>query len=1128
MRCTKCGYENPDGMNFCGKCATSLGPGCPNCGFKNPPGFEYCGKCAAPIPTTKQVEKNKEAQLPSNETPTPDAERRQITVMFCDLVGSTALSEKLDPEDMRQVMEEYQEACAKVIRRFEGYIAKYLGDGILIYFGYPKAHEDDAQRAVRAGLEIVGGVGAMSYASSAQPSTRTTHESPVQPRSNETLQVRIGIHTGLVVAGEMGIKEKPETMAIVGETPNIAARVQEIAEPNSVLISSSTHKLVEGYFEFANLGPQKLKGISSPITVYRAIKESDVRSRLEIAVSRGLTPLIGREQELGLLLERWDRIKDHMGQAVLLSGEAGIGKSRLVRALKEGLVNESYVGIENRCSPYYQNSALYPVIDHLERLLEFKRQDSHQRKLNKLEKTIGMYDFPRQDTVPLFASLLSIPLTDQYPPLNLTPERQKQKTTEALIAWLLEEAEKQPVLYIVEDLHWVDPSTLEYLTLLSEQVATARIFALFTFRPDFTPPWPMRSHLNQIMIGRLPQKQVELMVERVANNKPLPPEVVQNITAKTDGVPLYVEELTKMVLESGLLEEKNGKYELTGPLPQLAIPATLHDSLMARLDRITTGEICGLAATLGRSFTYELIDAVSSHDETVLQRELNRLVDAELIYQRGLPPNSSYMFKHALIQEAAYQSLLKSKRRRYHEKIAQVLEERFQDIAENQPEILAHHYTEAGLIDGAIDHWKKAGLKSRERSANIEAIRQLTKGLKLLKTLSDTSERAKKELDLQIYLAPAWMALEGYASPEVEQAYTRARELCEQIGETPHLFPVLWGLWVIYHVRGDLNRARGFGDQLLHFAECIKDRSLLVEAHRNLGASLFFLGELEPALAHLEKSQALYDSQKHRFHISLFGQDPGVASLSYGSWTLWLRGYPDQAVERVYEALTLARELSHPFSLGYALTFAAWIHQSRGEVKAVQEQSEAAFKLCAEQGFEHWGAWATILLGWGLTELGQKEEGIAQIRDGLTNSKARGSELLRPYFLSLLAEACGKAGQAEEAFKVLDEAIDTINRNKERVHEVEIYRLKGELLLNVSENNKEDAEKNFRQALMTAQAQSAKSLELRTALSFSRHLLKQGKKEEAQKMLSEIYGWFTEGFDTRDLNEAKALLEELS
>jgi TOMM system kinase/cyclase fusion protein len=1122
MRCISCGFDNPDGMNFCGKCATSLGPGCPNCGFRNPAGFDYCGKCAAPI------SQSKEAQLPTKETPTPDAERRQITVMFCDVVGSTALSEKLDPEDMQQLMQEYQEACAKVIKRFEGYIAKYLGDGILVYFGYPKAHEDDAQRAVRAGLEIIRDAGAMSYASSAQPSTHTTHESPVQPHLQQPIQVRVGIHTGLVVAGEMGIKEKRETMAIVGDTPNIAARLQGLAEPDTVLMSSFTYKLVEGYFECTNLGPHNLKGISSPMTVYRAIKESDVQSRLEVAVSRGLTPLIGRKQEIELLLERWDRIKHYMGQVVLLSGEAGIGKSRLVRALKEGLANESFVSIENRCSPYYQNSALYPVIDHLERLLEFKRQDSHQQKLHKLEKTIEMYDFPRQDMVPLFSSLLSIPLNDQYPPLNLTPERQKQKTTEALIAWLLEETEKQPVLYIVEDLHWVDPSTLEYLTLLIEQVATARIFALFTFRPDFTPPWPMRSHLNQIMIGRLAQKQVKLMVERVANNKALPPELLQNIIAKTDGVPLYVEELTKMVLESGLLEEKNGKYKLTGPLPQLAIPATLHDSLMARLDRITTGEVCGLAATLGRSFTYELIDAVSSHEESVLQTELNRLVDAELIYQRGLPPNSSYMFKHALIQEAAYQSLLKSKRRKYHEKVAQVLNERFQDIRENQPEILAHHYTEAGLIEEAIEHWKKAGLKSRERSANVEAISHLNKGLELLKALPENNHRAHKELGLQTVIGPAWMALRGYAAPEVEQAYTRARALCEQIGETSHLFAVLWGLWLMHHVRANLKTAHELGDQLLQLAQQVEDPPLLVEAHRNLGATLFGLGEFIRAQTHLEKSQALYDSQRHRFHVSLFGQDPGVASLSYGSWILWLRGYPDQALERVYEALTLAQELSHPFSIAYATTWTAWVHQLRREGKGVHEQAKAATALCAEQAFEQWGAWATSLLGWGLTELGQMEEGIPQIRQGLAKSQATGAELLRPYYLSLLAEAYGKAGLAKEGVTVLDEAIDTVNRNSERLHEAEIYRTKGELLLNLSEGNTAEAEKSFRKSLMVAQAQGAKSLELRTAVSFSRHLHKQGKKEEAPQVLAEIYGWFTEGIDTRDLKEAKALLEELS
>jgi TOMM system kinase/cyclase fusion protein len=1122
MRCISCGFDNPDGMNFCGKCATSLGPGCPNCGFRNPAGFDYCGKCAAPI------SQSKEAQLPTKETPTPDAERRQITVMFCDVVGSTALSEKLDPEDMQQLMQEYQEACAKVIKRFEGYIAKYLGDGILVYFGYPKAHEDDAQRAVRAGLEIVRDVEAMSYASSAQHSTHTTHESPVRFHLQQPIQVRVGIHTGLVVAGEMGIKESRETMAIVGDTPNIAARIQGLAEPNSVLMSSSTYKLVEGYFECTDLGPQKLKGISSPITVYRAIKESDVQSRLEIAVSRGLTPLIGREQELGLLLERWDRIKDYMGQVVLVSGEAGIGKSRLVRALKEGLANESFVSIENRCSPYYQNSALYPVIDHLERLLELKRQDSHQQKLHKLEKTIGMYDFPRQDMVPLFASLLSIPLNDQYPPLNLTPERQKQKTTEALIAWLLEEAEKQPVLYIVEDLHWVDPSTLEYLSLLVEQVATARIFALFTFRPDFTPPWPMRSHLDQIMIGRLAQKQVELMVERVAKNKRLPTEVVHNIVGKTDGVPLYVEELTKMVLESGLLEEKNGKYKLTGPLPQLAIPATLHDSLMARLDRITTGEICGLAATLGRSFTYELIDAVSSHDETVLQTELNRLVDAELIYQRGLPPNSSYMFKHALIQEAAYQSLLKSKRRKYHEKVAHVLEERFQDISENQPELLAHHYTEAGSCAKALPYWQTAGQRAIKRSANVEAIGHLNKGLEVLNTLPEIPERNQQELTLQIALAVPLTATKGYGAPEVEKAYTRARRLCHMVGETPQLLPVLRGMLTFYLMRSDLRTSLELGEQLMRMGKVEQDTVFLLEAHLGMGVALLCMGDPDPAQKHLERGIALYNPQEHRSHAFHTARDPRIACLSWSALAQWHLGFPDQAAINIEDALALAQELSHPHSLAYALYFATLLHHFRRDEQLVQKHADSLITLSREQGFPHYLAGGSSLRSWALAQQEQGEVEIARLRQSLANWKATGAEIWLPYLLALLIEMHSQVGQVEDGLPVFEEALAVVNKNGERVGEAELYRLKGELLLRLGTKKRAEAEGCFVKSIDIARRQSAKSLELRAVTSFSRLLQKQGKKDEARQILAESYNWFTEGFETKDLKEAKAVLEELS
>src|SRR3990172_5672566 len=599
MRCSSCGFENPEEMNFCGKCASPLSLRCSHCGFENPPGFAFCGKCATPLtgqtPTPKTSQTDKQLDKQEDKAAT-EAERRQLTVMFCDLVGSTALSERLDPEELRDVVRSYQEACAEVIDGNDGYIAQYLGDGLLVYFGYPLAHEDDVQRAVKAGLEIVVAIS----------------ELPLKTQLQQTLQVRVGIHSGLVVVGEMGGGKKREPMAIVGETPNIAARLQGLAEPNTVVISSATYRLVEGLFDCQDLGLHTLKGVSAPVQMYRILGESAVRSRFEVAVSKGLTPLIGREQEVELLLKSWERVKEGEGQVVLLSGEAGIGKSRLVQELKERLAGETHVRLESHCSPYYQNSALYPIIDHLQRLL-FRREDSHEEKLGKLERALvgAQHAVPLlQETVPLFATLLSLPLPDRFPTLNLSPHSQKQKTMEALLTWLLKEADRQPVLRIVEDLHWVDPSTLEYLSLLVEQVPTARIFALFTFRPDFSPPWAMRSHLTQITLYRLARKQAEVMIEKVTGGKALPAEIIHQVIAKTDGVPLFVEELTKMVLESGLLRKKEEKYELINPLPPLAIPTTLQDSLMARLDRLATIKgVAQLAATLGREFTYELIKA---------------------------------------------------------------------------------------------------------------------------------------------------------------------------------------------------------------------------------------------------------------------------------------------------------------------------------------------------------------------------------------------------------------------------------------------------------------------------------------------------------------------------------------
>jgi predicted ATPase len=720
----------------------------------------------------------------------------------------------------------------------------------------------------------------------------------------------------------------------------------------------------------------------------------------------------------------------------------------------------------------------------------------------------------------------------------------------------VEEADQTPLYCAWEDLHWADPSTLEILTLFLDQVPTTRTLALLTFRPEFTPPWGARSYLTPLMLRRLDRPQVEMMVENIAGGKALPAAVLQQIVAKTDGVPLFVEELSKTVVESGLVAAVGDHYELSAPLPALAIPATLHDSLMARLDRLApVREIAQIGAVLGREFSYELLHAVSHLDEGSLQQGLRQLMEAELLYQRGLPPRATYLFKHALVQDTAYQSLLKSTRQQYHQQIAQALAERFPDIKETQPELLAHHYTEASLLAQAIPYWQQAGQRAAQRSAHVEAVHHLSQGLELLKRLPDTPERAQQELMCQVALGSAFIVTKGYAAPEVESAYTRARELCQQSGEPAQLFPVLVGLHRFYQARGDFQSARELGEQCLTLAQHVDDPILLVEAHRTMGTTLYLVGEFTPARAHLERSIALHDPQRYRSLASSYVLNSGVSCLSYVAWTLWFLGYPEQAVQRSQEAIALAHALSHPFSLSIALVFAAVFHPLRREEQLTREQAEAGLTLSTAQGFVPSLAVGMTLRGWALAEQGQGEEGIGQMRQGIATWRATGAEVQVTYFLALLAEAYGKVGQAEEGLTVLSEAVALVHKTGERHYEAELYRLKGTLTLQsqaslgqvssksqASHNTSADsniqhptpstqaeaeAEACFHKAIEISRRQQAKSLELRAVMSLARLRRHQGKAKEARLLLAEIYHWFTEGFDTKDLQEAKALLDKL-
>jgi TOMM system kinase/cyclase fusion protein len=1063
---------------------------------------------------TQETQSTQIESLPT-ESHTPDAERRQLTVMFCDLVSSTSLSSELDPEDYREVVRQYQRVCAEVISRYDGYIAQYLGDGLLVYFGFPQAHEDDAQRAVRSGLGIIEAIETLN--------ARLEQDKGVE------LAIRLGIHTGLVVVGEIGEDGRQEQLAL-GETPNLAARIQGVAEPNTLVISAATYRLVQGYFDCDFLGEHDLRGIVQPIVVYRVLQESGVQSRLDIESTRGLTPLVGRESEVTLLLERWSQVRDGQSQVVLVSGEAGIGKSRLVQVLKDHVVNEPHIRLECRSSPYFQNTALYPIIDLMQRTLRWEQAETADEKLNKLEQALSQYRLPIEESVPLMAGLLSLALPeDRYPPLNSTPQRQRQKTLETIVAIILELAEGEPVLFILEDLHWIDPSTLELLDLLVDQTPTASIYALLTCRPEFQAQWANRSYFTQITLNRLSRNGIEQMATKVAREKTLPDEVLQQLVAKTDGVPLYVEEMTKAVLESGVLKETDGHYELVGSVAPLAIPATLQDSLMARLDRLVTAKgVAQYASVIGRQFSYELLRDVSPLDEALLQRELGRLVDAELVYQQGLPPQATYMFKHALIQDIAYESLLRSTRQGYHRRIAEVLEEQFPETADNQPELLAHHCTEAGLNEQAVDYWQQAGEQAVQRSAHAEAINHFKNGQELLQQLPDTLARTQQELALCTNLGVALVALKGQGDDEVESVFIRARELCQQVGETLQLLPILWGLFRFYFARAEYAIAYELAEKIMRLASSAQEPALLLEAHRGLGVMLFCLGDLPTARAHLEQSIALYNPQLHQSHAILYGQDPSVVCRCYLSWTLWLLGYPDQALTRSQEALRYAQALSHPHTLAFALDCSAGLHQLRREALATRQQAEAAIKLSTDLGFVLFATLGTILGGWGQGIQGETEVGIAHIHQGLASWRVIGAEFFRTCCLCLLAQVYEQAGQTEAGLDVLSEAQSVVETTGERFYEPELYRLKGQLLLQQSPDNATEATACFHQAISIAQNQSAKSWELRASTSLAKLWQQQDKRQEAYDLLAPVYNWFTEGFDTADLQEAKRLLGDLS
>ncbi len=1035
------------------------------------------------------------------------AERRQLTVMFCDLVGSTGLSRRVDPETLREVMSAYQRACGAAVEKFEGHVAQYLGDGLMTYFGWPKAHEDDAERSIRAALVVVDAVKLV--------------------QAPEKLQVRIGIATGPVVIGETGAGDASVPKVAVGETPNIAARLQSLSAPDEIVISAATRRLVGGAFECTDLGDQALKGVVEPVRAFLVNGLGRVESRFEATRTGELTTLVGREEEVSLLQRRWRAVCDGDGQVALLSGEPGIGKSRVIRELREHLAAAELRSLRCQCSPHYANSALHPFIAPLMRAAELSDEDSPAARADKLERMLRHLSITNSGAPALLAALLSIETSDRYPPSKLSAQRQKEDTLQLLaeIVWRL--AARSPLLFVFEDVHWIDPTSLELLDLLVAHVGGHRVLLLMSFRPDFPGRWIGQSNVTFVSLNRLARRQAAAMVARLTGNKDLPDEVLGEIVAKTDGVPLFVEELTKAVLESGLVRLQGGRYALTAPVSSLAIPSTLQDSLMARLDRSAeVREVAQIGACIGRDFSYRLLAAVSDLPEDKLRPALDQLIGSELVFHRGEPPDATYSFKHALVQDTAYGSLLKSRRQALHRLLAEILQSQFPERIASEPELAAHHFTSAGLDEQAIGYWLLAAQRAIERFANTEAISHVSRGLALLAALPAGAPRDKQELLLQMALGSA-LGAKGYTSQEVGRTFARARELCQQVGEMPQMFPILFGLWIFYIMRAEFQSSHEIADQILQLASKADDPLGILVGNYSLCGTQLFRGDLPAAVKHGEAAFKRYEKAWDKRLMAMFGYSPGPGCGDWASIAMWFLGFVGQSREQGRLAEQQAEESGHPLTLATVLAHRAFLEGMRGDVGAALAYSRRTIEVAKETGILIRQAEGELIEGWALARMGESERGIRQIETSLAIWNQIGANIGDPTWMGFLADAHRTAGQLDQAHEVLARAIECVEKYGERLWESGLHRLQGELWLSGSGQNATRAEACFRKAVDVAQGQAARMLELEAATPLAGLLQQAGRTAEARDVLKPVYSWFTEGFETPQLRSAAMALRAL-
>lgn len=1048
----------------------------------------------------------------SETAPAPaPAERRQLTLMFVDLVGSTDLSRRVDPEELRDIMRAYQNTAAGEIARLDGHVAKFLGDGILAYFGWPRASEDAAEQAVRAALAIVTAVSTMLAS------------------TGNALAARIGIATGLVIVGDLLGEGSAKEEAVTGETPNLAARLQQAAQPGTVVIADGTRRLLGDLFEFAGLGSLQLKGFAEPVPAWRVIGEGSAESRFEALHGAQLTPLVGRAEELQLMLSRWRLAEERTGQVVLISGEAGIGKSRLVIALRESLRAEPITLISYACSPHHANSAFFPFISQLERAARFATDDSSEKRLGRIERLLSE-DGQKvsSDILPLFADLLGIPGSITQAKSDVSPQQRKALLFRAFIDRLDRISARGPVLMVLEDAQWLDPTSRELFDQMVNRLQDLPILLVATFRPEFQAPWIGFPHVTLLTLNRLPHAQAVALIDRITDGKALPGELLHQILARTEGVPLFAEELTKAMLEAGILRDQGDQYALAGPLPSFAIPATLHDSLMARLDRLApVKEIAQIGACIGREFDHELLAAVITMPEPELASALDQLLSAELIFRRGLPPAATYIFKHALVRDAAYESLLKRRRQELHARIATAIETLFPHLVDGQPELVARHFSEAGVTDKAIPYWLRAGRLATTRSANLEAIAHLQAGLTCANTLPPGESRSRFELSLQLALGGPLIATKGFASREAEGAYLRAQQLSRELKSEVDLQLALRGLGYVYHVRANLRGATSLMEETAKLAKQSGDPALLVEADHFAGLVSFHLGQFQFARDSLERS-AKAGEYRGRYHSEVYGINIGVFCRAYISHCDWHLGYPIRSLKIAEEALALAREISHPFSIALALNYLAMLHQFGQNPDAALEWAMEARAICTEYRFDYYGAWSNLVRAWAIAESDRLDEGLRAYDAALQEFRETSASIRISHHLRLMAALHRKAGKAISGLSLIDQAISIATETGESWCDAELHRERGELLLLAADGeSKKEADGEFLVAIETAATQGAKLSELRASVARATLHAAQGNRPAAREMLEPIYGWFTEGFETRDLAEARALLADL-